>query len=75
MNPIRFDYVNHRGEDHNYVMTPEPRLTYEAAGAAEPLGWKISGHVISRDGVNRPGRRTFMLTGMRNIEAVNKETP
>lgn len=70
MKPIRFKYVNHNNELHEYVMMPEPNLSFGTCGADGPLGWLISGHVTSRDGIVRPGRRTFLLTGMQDIELV-----
>lgn len=70
MKPIRFKYSNHRDELHEYVMIPEPNLSFGTCGANGPLGWLISGHVTSRDGVLRPGRRTFLLHKMTCIELV-----
>lgn len=72
MKSIRFKYINWHGDEHEYVMTPEPSLTYGAYGWGDICHWLISGHVSHRDGVERPRRRTFQLTGMRDIESVNK---
>ena len=70
MKPIRFKYKNWKGIEHEYVMTPEPGLTYGSYGDEEAMTWLISGWVVSRDGVLRPGRRTFKLVEMRDMELV-----
>lgn len=69
MDSIKFTYTNWHGDEHEYVVVPEPALTFGAYANRDPLSWLISGHVISRDGEPRPGRRTFRLVGMSNIKA------
>jgi hypothetical protein len=70
MHYLRFNYVNHHGERHQYMMMPEPALSYGTCGSDGPFGWLLSGHVMSRDGVLRPGRRTFLLHEMKDLELV-----
>lgn len=66
-----FDYTNHRGDDHRYVVD---FAAGHRPGAGEHEGQPVlSGNVITRDGDYREGverRRTFVLAGMRNVEVV-----
>jgi len=57
---LRFDYVNHRGEDHEYIVMPRELSRPDA-------WWCIEADVIERDGEPRPGRRTFRIAGMRDV--------
>ena len=71
-NYLSFSYVNWREDLHDYVILPESgSLQYDRT-----KGWMISGEIVTRDCDTRPDmgparRRTFMLTGMRNVRAVN----
>lgn len=70
---LKFRYVNHNGEDHEYVIVPETKLTFDRHGE-EDEAWHLSGRLITRDGDPRPNignrRRSFILTKMRDIEEV-----
>lgn len=67
MKSIRFRYTNWKGEEHIYQMMPESSLSFGDYANQGELTWLISGHVTHRDGEPRPGRRTFKLTGLRDV--------
>jgi hypothetical protein len=60
---LRFGYTNHRGEDHIYLVAPDALQRPDA-------WWCLVADVIERDGESRPGRRTFRLAGLRDVEDV-----
>lgn len=58
---LRFAYVNHRGDLHAYLVRP--------VGVSRPdARWCLEADVIERDGVTRPGQRTFALAGMKDVQ-------
>ena len=61
---LRFAYTNHRGEDHTYLVAPVELSRPDA-------WWSLQADVIERDGEPRPGRRTFRLAGLRDVEDVH----
>ena len=75
---LAFDYTNHRGDSHRYVIEPEKIECgpYDQGGLNEQLErWVLHGKVITRDGDRRAElgqqrRRTFQMDGLRNIENV-----
>ena len=76
MTHLKFRYINHRGEDHEYVVRPfvvnSVVFTRCKCFADDPEreAWALRAHVVQRDGRPRPGDRTFALIKMRNIEEV-----
>lgn len=68
--PIKFTYVNWRGDEHEYVIKLES-LEYGhygehgSTGSVGEMNWVLHGHVVTRDGDPRPDmgtrRRTFLL--------------
>jgi hypothetical protein len=74
---LKFKYVNWRGEDHEYLLKPEPEsLTVHANKQSH---WTISGRVIERDGKPHPHsdgivrvRRTFELHKIRNLQEIER---
>lgn len=72
---LRFDYVNHRGEEHNYIIEPVAMIYDSYVPVFEDgtehnhaeQSWMLMGDVIDRDGVERPGRRTFRMVLIRNL--------
>lgn len=60
---LRFRYVNHRGQHHEYLVRPVEISRPDAR-------WCLEAEVIERDGAARPGRRTFALSGLRDAEDV-----
>lgn len=70
-----FDYVNHRGDDHRYlVRLDEDALEYSVYGAEpDPEGiktWNLRVFVLERDGEVRENERVFMLSKIRNFVEV-----
>ena len=67
---MRFEYTNWRGEDHEYVVRPESLdcVNYMHGKDKELMVWVMHAWVITRDKESRPGRRTFILNGLRNVE-------
>lgn len=67
---LEFDYVNHRGEPHKYVVRPL-RLEFTPIvpvdGTVNTTAWRIRADVVTRDGEIRPGQRSFLVTGMQNV--------
>lgn len=72
MNLLKFEYINWRGEHHTYLVDVEgfEYGPYEAGGHSRDGSKRfvMHAHVIERDGAARPGRRTFLLTGLMNVE-------
>lgn len=69
---IQFDYVNWKGEDHNYVVNVAG-FEIQLAGYSGEDGARISMHAypIMRDGLPRDSaRRTFMAEKIRNLAIV-----
>lgn len=64
---LRFRYVNHRGDEHEYVVQPQ-NLT------RPDVWWSIDADVVTRDGDPREElgdrRRTFRIDKMRDVESV-----
>lgn len=60
---LRFGYTNHRGEGHVYLVRPVELTRPDA-------WWSLDADVIERDGAPRPGRRTFKIAGLRDVEDV-----
>lgn len=65
---VEFDYTNHRGEPHHYVVAPE--CTQWTSG-----GWFLDGQVVTRDGDPRKDmgptrRRSFEVDGITNLRPV-----
>lgn len=74
MTLLTFDYVNWKGEDHNYVIE-ECRYTPSYPSPVHEGHWVIHGDVVTRDGDTRPTmgptrRRTFEILKMRNIKEI-----
>ena len=69
---LRFRYWNWHGDDHQYVITPESMQlgSYDIGGTHEgkPLNFVMHGTVETRDMRPHPGRRTFIVAKMREIE-------
>lgn len=66
-NPVAFRYVNHRGDDHEYVVRPESIEKTKD-------GWVMHAILETRDGDGRRElvgdgnrRRTFKLADMREV--------
>lgn len=63
---ITFEYVNWRDERHTYTAEPE-QLEFGYYGPEGKAGpdvvqrWVLHARVVTRDGDDRPGRRTFLL--------------
>jgi len=75
---LKFKYTNWRGNDHEYVISPErgglEQYTATMTGR-DGAAWMVSGDVVTRDGDVREGmgdnrRRSFELIKMRDIEEV-----
>jgi hypothetical protein len=60
---LRFGYTNHRGDWHTYLVRPVELTRPDA-------WWCLDADVIERDGRPRPGRRTFHIAGLREVEDV-----
>lgn len=76
---LKFRYVNWRGNDHEYVIEPEPVLTLDRHNDEEGPFWQIHGDVVTRDGDTRTEmmptrRRSFKLVGMYDIEQFPSRT-
>lgn len=76
---LRFNYINHRGDRHEYVVQPESIEfgPYENGGRdsrleEEDYNWVLHANTVTRDGDKREGmgtrRRTFLLGGLANLE-------
>lgn len=77
---LKFWYINHNEEDHEYVVNPEKIELgrYSNHGARSEDGkshWVLHAEVITRDGDERRDmgtrRRTFLLTEIRELEEVH----
>jgi hypothetical protein len=79
---VRFRYINWRGNKHVYEVDVESFQfgPFEKGGVAEDpttRNWVMHGHVVTRDGVDRPEmgdnrRRTFVLSDIRDLEIVDE---
>lgn len=76
---LKFKYINHKGDDHEYVIEPTgveffaPSDPYAGSYAEH---WVLSGNTLERDGKARMvGRRSFKLTELRDVEQVEGEWP
>lgn len=76
---LRFNYLNHNGEDHNYVIEPIKRFEFGKCncfpGDPDREAWYITGMNTMRDGELRPDSpmRSFALIKMRDIEELELE--
>lgn len=78
MNPsLKFDYVNHKNEPHNYEVIPIEVGFMRCKcfpNDPEKLSWGIKAVCIKRDGVARSVIRTFAFVKMTNLEESPIET-
>src|SRR3954447_13974728 len=74
---LKFKYTNWRGDDHEYILEPEPESLaahdYPLEDGNYEFHWNLSGEVITRDGDPRDEmgdtrRRSFVIASMREIE-------
>lgn len=81
MSVVRFQYLNWRGIDHEYLIVVEgfeivrKHPHYPDAASEAPPRVVMHGHVVMRDGDPRRNmghtrRRTFVVTGLRNLEVI-----
>lgn len=68
---LKFKYVNHRDEGHEYVVAPVS-LTFEMIQLVDPeeAHWLLNGQVMERDGKPVSKVRSFIMTKMRDVEEV-----
>lgn len=73
---LQFDYNNHRGDDHTYVVAPMS-IAFEQHPLPDSdeqgFSWMLRAQVLKRDGECRPGIRSFQLRGLKNVEEVPYE--
>jgi hypothetical protein len=71
---LKFKYINHRGEDHEYILEPTDFLFIGIFSSKNPEreGWSIIGKVIKRDDQYRGVIRSFAITKMRDIEELER---
>jgi hypothetical protein len=69
---LRFNYKNWRGEEHEYLIDPEPHSLGLRWEGDHEGSWVISGRCLLRDGEQRPDwpRRTFKVVDMKDVEEV-----
>jgi hypothetical protein len=74
---ISFRYLNWRNEEHEYCVKVESISigTYDAGGMhtnlplrPDNLQFVLHAEVMTRDGVDRPARRTFIVGKIRDIK-------
>lgn len=69
---LMFEYQNWRGDTHTYLVTPERFEEADYDALSGERHWVLHANVIERDNAPRPGRRTFQLTGVRNLREVEE---
>lgn len=73
---VKFEYRNWKGETHQYVVRPESLAfgpytgSGKAPAASAPHVWVLHAQVVTRDEEQRPGKRTFLISGIRNPVSV-----
>jgi hypothetical protein len=71
---LQFTYTNWRGDEHTYLILPMTIAyelgSFEAEGADRSWAWVLRAQVIQRDGEDRPGIRSFRLTGLNDLKEV-----
>lgn len=74
MKKLSFRYENWRGGEHLYVVIPESiqfrEIETSYYSRSLELHWVLHAFVFSRDGKLRRGRRSFILSNLKEITEV-----